>query len=331
MHQMNWEARYIPCEQNIWHGRIDAPPYSSFFQYINLLDLLHIDKQVIAPCGFAFVGFKSDEGAARDLRRTGATEGPTAIRRRLANLPLHLNTPFVLYDAGNILCDDHDLESSQQALGEVTNILLNKGLTPIIIGGGHEVVYGHYVGLAPTIPKEDKLGIISFDAHFDLHPLAPSHRASATTAFYQIAKDQEIKNKAFHYACIGIQKSGNTALLFDIVHQLNVQYLLADDLHLNNQKVINEVIDSLIDHHQCLLLSLSLDVFAPAYAPGVSTIQPLGLTPWQVVPLLRHLASSGKVKSYDICEHTPRYDIDHRTAKLAATLIYEIIHHHPLR
>ena len=77
-----------------------------------------------------------------------------------------------------------------------------------------------------------------------------------------------------------------------------------------------------------MYLSLSLDVFSPAFAPGVSSIQPLGLNPWHVIPLLRQAAASGKVVSYDIVEHAPRYDIDHRTAKLAATLIYEIIHHH---
>ncbi len=32
--------------------------------------------------------------------------------------------------------------------------------------------------------------------------------------------------------------------------------------------------------------------------------------------------------AYDISEHVPRYDIDHRTAKLAASLVYEIVHHH---
>ena len=75
-------------------------------------------------------------------------------------------------------------------------------------------------------------------------------------------------------------------------------------------------------------MSLSLDVFSPAFAPGVSSIQPLGLYPWHIIPLIRQAAASGKMLSYDIAEHVPRYDIDHRTAKLAAALIYEIIHHH---
>ena len=69
-------------------------------------------------------------------------------------------------------------------------------------------------------------------------------------------------------------------------------------------------------------------VFAAPFAPGVSAVQPLGLYPWHVIPLARQLAASGKVLSYELSELSPRYDIDQRTARLAANLIYEIIHHH---
>lgn len=327
---MDWETRYLPCNEDIWHGRIDAPAHSSVFQQVKIIDLLKHNRPLFASPGFALLGFQCDEGAARDLRRVGAVEAPRAIRRRLANLSLHLKNPINLYDVGNILCTDHDLESSQKALAQVTNMLLDQGITPIIIGGGHEVVYGHYLGLTPHIKPKTMLGIVSFDAHFDLHPLAPSHRASATTAFYQIAKDMELKQHACGYACIGIQTYANTPSLFEVAQQLHVPYLLADDIHLQNQPMITTFCDAIIEQYKTLALSLSLDVFAPAFAPGVSTIQPLGLTPWQVIPLLRHFIRSGKVRSYDLSEHVPRYDIDHRTAKLAATLICDIMHHHSL-
>ena len=102
--------------------------------------------------------------------------------------------------------------------------------------------------------------------------------------------------------------------------------LTKPDLTLNISK--SYFADRIIDENEIIYMSLSLDVFALAFAPGVSTIHPLGLNPWHIIPLLRQVAASGKVISYDIAEHVPRYDIDHRTAKLAATLIYEIIHHH---
>jgi formiminoglutamase len=72
-------------------------------------------------------------------------------------------------------------------------------------------------------------------------------------------------------------------------------------------------------------LSLCLDVFAAAIAPGVSAPQALGLTPWQIIPALRQLAVSNKVISLDVVELAPNFDLDQRTAKLAALLICDFL------
>ncbi|EKD70194.1 MAG: formimidoylglutamase [uncultured bacterium] len=324
---MNWESRYLPPDPIIWHGRADIPADSCFFQHIQLLNLLTQPPQRTDQLAFAILGFKCDEGVQRDLGRTGAFEGPTAIRQRLAKLPLQIANIHI-YDAGNVICNDHDLEASQATLGEIVAMLLEKHIHPIVIGGGHEVSWGHYQGIAKHYSSQKKLGIINFDAHFDLHPLQPSHRSSATTTFYQIAEAHRESKRHFDYNCIGIQHAGNIRQSFDIAKQLNTKFILADELHQGLQDKCIDFVDRIIDENDMVYASLSLDVFSPAFAPGVSTIQPLGLYPWHLIPLLRQLAASGKMVSYDIAEHVPRYDIDHRTAKLAATLIYEIIHHH---
>jgi len=41
--------------------------------------------------------------------------------------------------------------------------------------------------------------------------------------------------------------------------------------------------------------------------------------------LLRHIILSGKVASVDIAEVNPAYDIDNRTARLAAALIFDMV------
>lgn len=323
---MNWESRYVPPDPVLWQGRHDIPNDACFYQHVRLLNLLTQKIEKTAPITFALVGFKCDEGVQRDLGRTGADEGPTAIRQRLAKLPIQ--KPVIhCYDAGNIICTDHDLEKSQAALGEVVALLLSKGLRPIVMGGGHEVAWGHYQGIS-QIYKQERLGIINFDAHFDMHPMRPTHKASASTPFYQIAELHHAEKRHFDYNCIGIQHAGNIRQSFEIAKKHHVNMILADDLHQGLQEKSFDFVDRVVDKNDVIYVSLSLDVFSPAFAPGVSVIQPLGLTPWHVIPLLRQAAASGKVISYDIAEHVPRYDIDHRTAKLAATLIYEIIHHH---
>ncbi len=324
---MTWESRYLPPDPIIWQGRNDVPAESCFYQQVRLINLLTDKPEKTTELTFALIGFKCDEGIRRDLGRTGAFEGPIAIRQRLAKLPIQ-KTNIHIYDVGNILCTDHDLEESQTALADVIAFLLEKGFVPIVIGGGHEVAWGHYQGITRKYSTKNRLGIINFDAHFDMHPLHPSHKNSATTTFYQIALDHQMHQRHFDYNCIGIQHAGNIRQSFEIAKKFDTKFILADELHQGSQEKCFDFIDRVIDENNIIYISLSLDVFSPAFAPGVCAIQPLGLNPWHVIPLLRQVAVSGKVISYDIAECVPRYDIDHRTAKLAATLIYEIIHHH---
>lgn len=324
---MTWDTCYLPPNPTPWTSPIDLPADSCFYQHIRLMNLLTESFASSPTNAFALIGFKCDEGMQRDLGRTGSIEGPIAIRQRLSKLPIQIPS-IICYDVGDIVCTNHDLEASQQALGEVVAMLHQHYIRPIVIGGGHELAWGHYQGIAKSFSSEKKLGIINFDAHFDLHSLHPHHRAGATTAFYQIAEAHTQEKRHFDYNCIGIQHAGNIRQLFDIAKRYHVKHILADDIHQGLREKCFDFIDRVIDENDIIYLSLSLDVFSPAFAPGVSGIQPLGLTPWQVIPLLRQAAASGKVVSYDIVEHVPRYDIDHRTAKLAAILIYEIIHHH---
>lgn len=219
---MNWESRYVPPDQRIWQGRADIPDDSCFYQHIRLLNLFTQEPVKSADLTFALLGFKSDEGVQRDLGRTGAVEGPTAIRQRLARLPVQKPDNHI-YDAGNIICNDHDLETSQQALAEVVSMFLARGIRPIIIGGGHEVAFGHYQGIARTYPQESRLGIINFDAHFDLHHMHPANRGSSSTAFFQIAESHKAEKRSFDYNCIGIQHAGDIRQSFETAKKIESQ------------------------------------------------------------------------------------------------------------
>jgi formiminoglutamase len=323
---MSWEQRYLPPNPSLWHGRPDTPDDACFYQHIHLLNLFTQKPETATASPFALLGFKCDEGVQRDLGRAGAFEGPIAIRQRMAKLPIQ-QPSLVCYDAGDILCNDHDLEKSQLALADVITLFLQRGMRPLILGGGHETAWGIYQGIANTTPANKRLGIINIDAHFDLQPLGPSNRSSATTTFYQIAKAMQASGRHFDYNCIGIQPTGNFRQAFELAREFKVNTLLAEELHLGLKEKSLDFIDRIIEDNDIIYLSLSMDVFSPAFAPGVGSIQPLGLSPWQIIPLLRRVAASGKAICYDIVEHVPRYDIDHRTAKLAASLIYEIMHH----
>lgn len=323
---MTWNSRYLPPDPTQWQGRTDSPPNSCYFQVVKMLNLLEHNSQELKQPTFALLGFRCDEGIRRNNGRVGAAEGPSAIRQALAKLPIQKHN-FLCFDVGSITCQDGDLEETQEALAEVIALLISKKMIPIVLGGGHELAWGHYLGIARVHPQLD-LGIISFDSHFDMRPLLPEKKGTSGTEFLQIAEAHRQAKRRFDYNCVGIQHAGNIRQLFETAKMYNTKVILADELHQGLVEKCVDFIDRVIDQNTLVYMSLCLDVFSAACAPGVSNTQPLGLMPWHVIPFIRQLSSSGKVVSYDIAELCPRYDIDQRTAKLAATLIYEIMHHH---
>lgn len=323
---MTWATRYLAPQPTPWQGRSDAPAASAFFQLIQLLNLSQPVALTHSQPAFGLIGFCSDEGIRRNTGRIGAAQGPSAIRDVLAKFPVQQSS-LLCYDCGDITCTDGDLESAQQALSEAVAILLQQHITPIVLGGGHELAWGHYQGITSAFPKQP-LNIVNIDAHLDMRPLLLQDKGSSGTPFLQIAKACEKAHQPFNYYCIGAQQTGNTRQLFASAEEHGAHILMADVLHQGDKTTCDNFMRDLLQTDQAIYLSVCLDVFASAYAPGVSAPQTSGLTPWQVIQLVRTLAASGKVITYDIAEMSPQYDIDNRTAKLAATIIYEIIHHH---
>ncbi len=327
---MIWTQHYIPPNPTIWRGRADAPIDAYFFQIIKPVNLLDNSTSITSQSEqstFALLGFCCDEGVRRNGGRVGAAQGPAALRSALAGLAVH-RSDLTCYDVGDITCVDGQLENAQQALSEVVALLLQQGMTPLIIGGGHELAWGHYQGIAQALAN-DEVGIVNMDAHFDMRPLLPGNQGSSGTPFLQIAKALQSKGQALHYYCIGIQRMGNTRQLFDTAEHYDTEVFFADNFdHQQVNDAANNFVNRIITQHSRIYLTLCMDVLASAFAPAVSAPQSMGISPWQMMPLVKLLAASGRVISYDIAELCPVHDIDQRTAKLAAALVYEIVHSH---
>ncbi len=70
-------------------------------------------------------------------------------------------------------------------------------------------------------------------------------------------------------------------------------------------------------------ISLDMDGFDPAFAPGVSHHEPGGLTSRQVIDMIQNL--KGEIVGADIVEFNPTRDVQGITAALAAKMMKEII------
>ncbi len=324
-HLDNWEKHYQPANRLTWRGRVDGSSPMRLHEITHCIDLIEDPPLEINDNTYGVLGFACDEGVRRNLGHTGAAFGPDVAKGALANVPIGPHPDLTLYDFGNVACYDDDLEGAQEALACVVEQILNKGVSPVVIGGGHETSWGHYQGIRRHIGKKN-LGIINFDAHFDLRPLDEQGRGNSGTPFLQIAEASRSASVKFDYTVIGIQSVSNTELLFEKAEALGVNYVLADELNAGHIGVAEHAIEAAVARNDHLYVTLCLDCLATAFAPGVSAPQPFGMDPRTLVPLLRSLVASGKVLSFDLCELCPPRDRDNCTAQLTAALIGTYLH-----
>jgi formiminoglutamase len=295
---------------------------------VELIDLNKTVKEEFQHTGpgFCFLGFSCDKGVEKNKGRVGTALGPFSIRRAMANLPYIFESKGQIYDAGNIHCMDGNLESAQHNLALAVTRILELGLFPIVLGGGHEIAFGHFNGLKKYTENHRNgsiPGIINFDAHFDLRPY--DQGPSSGTMFRQIADELQEEEKHFSYFVLGIQKTSNTLNLFKKAEQLGVEYILARDIREHNMDKIKHQLDQFIEKHESIYLTICSDGFSSAYAPGVSSPQPFGMDPEIVLQLIKYIIKSGKTISVDVAEVSPRFDEDNQTAKLASVLVYAIV------
>ena len=319
---------YSPQNKDIWTGRIETNEGDLGIRWHQKVQCIDLSIQQLPPLaqghnGIVILGFMSDEGVRRNKGRTGAKEGPEALRKACCNHAYHFHEETMLFDAGNVICVDEDLEGAQVDLRQVITNIRSARYFPMVFGGGHEVAYPHFVGLLDAETQDKTIGIINIDTHFDLR--VPENKSSSGTPFYQISKECERLEKPFHYLCIGIQESSNTQALFKRADNLGVEYILADQCNLNHIEEIIVKIHDFSMNVDAIYLTVCLDVFDIAFAPGVSAPTAIGLRPEIAVHLIHQITKSGKLIAADIAELNPSLDHNKMTAKLAAKLAYEIV------
>ena len=310
---------YQPTNQSLWQGRTDSLPNERYFQRVRTINLLQ-ESLPKKPCATIIIGFCSDEGIRRNQGRIGASQGPDHLRQQLGKLACHHPQDYL--DAGNILCPEGKLEHAQAELSQLVAYCHAQGYKTLILGGGHEIAWGHYNGLIQHHPQ---LGIINFDAHFDLRPIHAKQLGNSGTPFWQIAQYCHQNKQPFDYCCLGIQELANTASLFDNAHHYQVPYLTCEQMNENNLAWQYAFLDNFLQNKKALYLTVCLDVFNESFAPGVSAPQALGLFPWQAIPLLKYILQTGKVVSIDIAELSPPLDQEQKTARLAALLVAKML------
>jgi len=315
----NINAKYCPAKKSFWQGRESNPDIENqyWYQEIKLIDAEneHVRANV------AILGYVCDEGVRRNRGRIGASEGPKAIRERLAKLPVHFDGKIIT-DLGDVVCIDDDMEACQILFSNYIYKIIKQGVFPIGIGGGHDMAYAHFIGINKAIKNTGKIGIINFDAHFDLRSI--EQKANSGTPFNQILTEF---NDNVRYFAIGIQQQSNTKELFRIAKNKDVEFVINYDCESSSveMNLLKNKLNVFIDNVDYLYITIDMDGFSSAYAPGVSAPSPLGFTPYFIFKVLSFLLKTKKVISFDIAELNPSLDRDNLTANLAAKIIDFIV------
>ncbi len=302
-----------------WTGRDDGPG-DEHARWHSTIRAAADAASGVAASDVVVVGFCSDEGVRRNHGRPGAADGPAAIRGTLAQLaaPRRADgTLLTLTDAGDVVVGD-DLEGGHVLLGETVRRIVDAGALPVVLGGGHEVAYGTYLGVAASRRAETaRHGVFNVDAHFDLRA---ADRPSSGTPFLQMFAAHHERGRDLRYAVAGISPANNTRVLFDTAERLGVAVLTDDAC---TPDACRRFAEEFLAEVDLVHMTIDIDAFPAAVAPGVSAPAGFGVEVAAVREACRAIARSGKLAVIEVAELNPRFDIDHHTARLAARLVDE--------
>ncbi|MEM0963369.1 MAG: formimidoylglutamase [Bacteroidota bacterium] len=264
----------------------------------------------------AIVGFPSDEGVRRNGGRPGAADGPLAIREALHRMTPDARDPgpfSALLDQTADLGDidvTGDLEADQALLAERVGDLLTRGIVPIVLGGGHETAYGHFLGYVAT---ERPVRALNWDAHTDVRPTDKGHGHSGSP-FRQMLDHPS--GLCAGYTVAGLHPWRVAADHAEVVRRSG-QVVWAEDLTVTRARSLVDALDG--------RTFASFDLDALDAAPGVSALGVGGLAVPVWLAAAEACGRSPHVSSVDVVELNPMHDASGRTATLAALTVWHVL------
>lgn len=267
-------------------------------------------------CRVAILGLPDDLGVKMNFGRPGAAQGPTAFRAALASYgvaePRGFDWPMV-YDAGDVLPAEGEtseaLFETHRRVTLATRAILDAGLFPIAIGGGHDLTLPFVRAVAERFSP---LAGVYFDAHLDVRPADGSGMA-----FRRLIEDHGVGPIAVAGLNPLVNSREHVAWFLDH-HGSIVAENWSDEF--GHDDVERPGFLAPLQDASHLFCSFDLDVLDGASAPGVSAINPCGLGVREVARSLYSVASDRRLRCLDFMEFCPPHDVGGRTGRVAAHL-----------
>ncbi|WP_054950952.1 arginase [Numidum massiliense] len=288
----------------------------------------------------SIIGVPLDLGAGR----RGVDMGPSAIRYAHLNDKLEA-LGYDVEDLGNLpvptpeshVIGDHQLKylnevaTVNEQLAETVADVVQRGRSPLVIGGDHSIAIGTIAGITAA---GKKTGVIWFDAHGDLNtaetspsgnihgmPLAVSLGLGHPRLTSCGREGQKIA--ADNIVIIGARSldAGEKAL----IREQGIHVFTMHEIdRLGMATVMEEALNIVTDGTEAVHLSLDVDGIDPLEAPGVGTPVAGGVTYRESHLAMEMIAQADILTSVEVVEVNPILDVENKTARTAVALLGSI-------
>jgi agmatinase len=300
-------------------GQVDAfavPRFAGLRTFARLPRADDVERLDVAVLGAPF-----DGGATF---RPGSRFGPAAIREASALLrpysePLDVS-PFAeaqVADAGDAGANPFDIREAHGTIERAATALHDRGAAVLGLGGDHSVALPF---LRAAARRHGQLSLLQLDAHTDTWDAYYGAKVTHGTIFRRAAEEGLIDPA--RSVQIGLRGSVYASADYAENRELGFHTLLAREL--DDAGVAGAA--ALARQHLTLpvYVTVDVDVLDPAFAPGTGTPESGGLTPRELLGILRALAGGPRIVSADVVEVSPSYDPAGVTALAAANVAYDL-------
>jgi guanidinopropionase len=267
----------------------------------------------------ALIGVPMDLGVTN---RAGARLGPRALRavERIGPYDHVLRVAPMgklrVADVGDVaMASRFDLAQCHADIEAFYDGVRTAGVIPLSVGGDHSISQS----ILRALGRDRTVGMVHIDAHCDTSGEYEGSKFHHGGPFRQAVLDGVLDPE--RTIQIGIR--GGAEYLWEFSTESGMTVLHAED-------VVALGLDAVIAKARAIVgtgptyVSFDIDSIDPGFAPGTGTPEVGGLTPREVLALLRGLKGIDIVGG-DVVEVAPQYDSSTATAQIGAQMLFQML------
>ena len=282
-----------------------------------LRDVVSIAHTDYAAATHVIIGCPQDIGVARNHGRTGAAKAPAAIRQFLYKLkPPVESDKIAIMDLGDIDTTG-ELEAIHDRMEALVTAVLADGKKVLTLGGGNDISLPDASAVNAIHPG---YAAINMDAHLDMRKSAKRHSG---TPYRNLIEGHKLDPANFFE--LGIQSWANAPHYLEDAKELGVNVHTLQEINAIGTRTFFTDLFKRLDG-TTLFAGLDMDSVRASDAPGVSASCPVGFSAETILDFADRCRTHGNTALFEITEVNPAFDIDGRTARLAALTMYAFIY-----